>query len=547
VTERAGPVVHGSAALAAVEWARARDCFTAAVDGDSGGPAEALDGLAQALFALADYAGAIERGEQAFAAYEARGEVVRAAMCARFVGYLYGVVHGNGAAAGGWMGRAARLIEVAGDCPERARLELTHTVVARDPQVRERHLDAATEIATRYGDRDLVLDAMSQRGLHLVAAGHVDAGMALLDEALAAVAAGEVRDLVSVGAMYCKMLHACELTCDVRRAEDWLVLADRFVERSNRIPISAICRTHYGGVLTAAGRWADAERELLTAVRLYDRSYRALRGAAVVRLAAVRVRQGRLAEAAELLVGAEHDQYAVGPQVELHLARGEAELAVARLERFFREHVESELTAPMLLLLVRAHLARVDPDAAGVAAAQLSALPPGGLVGALADHADGLVALARGDALALASLERALAAFGELGLPLEQARARLDVAAALAGSRDALAVAEARAALALFQALSATRDADVATSLLRRLGVRGHTGPRGSGVLTGRETEVLQLLGQGLANADIAARLFVSRRTVEHHVSNVLAKLGLGSRAEAAAHVARLARSGETT
>ena len=126
---------------------------------------------------------------------------------------------------------------------------------------------------------------MSQRGLHLVADGQVEAGMALLDEALAAVAAGEVRDLVAVGAMYCKMLHACELTCDVRRAEDWLALADRFVEQTNRIPISAICRTHYGAVLTAAGRWIDAERELATALELYDRSYRALRGSAVVRLA----------------------------------------------------------------------------------------------------------------------------------------------------------------------------------------------------------------------------------------------------------------------
>ena len=42
--------------------------------------------------------------------------------------------------------------------------------------------------------------------------------MALLDEALAAVVAGEVRDVVSVGAMYCKMLHACELISDVNRA-----------------------------------------------------------------------------------------------------------------------------------------------------------------------------------------------------------------------------------------------------------------------------------------------------------------------------------------
>ena len=81
-------------------------------------------------------------------------------------------------------------------------------------------------------------------------------------------------------------------------------------------------------------------------------------------------------------------------------------------------------------------------------------------------------------------------------------------------------------------------------SLLRRLGVRGHSvprdsGPRGDGRLTPREQEVLELLGRGLSNGDIAATLYVSRRTVEHHVSNILAKLGLTTRAEATAHVAR--------
>jgi hypothetical protein len=246
-------LVKGQGALASGDWADARACFEEATRREHTG--ETLDGLAQALFGQGDYAAAIDSAELAFAAFHEAGNEVRAAVCARFIGYLYAVVHGNHAAASGWMGRAIRLIEAAGDCPERARIELTRAVISTEPAARDRHLAAAVEIAQRYGDTDLVLDATSQQGLHLVAAGEVDAGMALLDESLAAVAAGEVRDLVSVGAMYCKMLHACELTFDVRRAEDWLALADRFVQRTNRIPISAICRTHYGGV---AGRTPNA-------------------------------------------------------------------------------------------------------------------------------------------------------------------------------------------------------------------------------------------------------------------------------------------------
>jgi DNA-binding CsgD family transcriptional regulator len=220
----------------------------------------------------------------------------------------------------------------------------------------------------------------------------------------------------------------------------------------------------------------------------------------------------------------------------------EADLAVARIERFFRTAPTSELAAPVLLLLVQARLAQGDTVAAAATAGRLAELaiessPP--LTSALVEHAHGLVAAAAHDPSAAGHLEQAVVAFGRLGLPLEQARAWLDLASVIASTQPAMALLEARTAQHRFQQLSATRDADAATSLLRRLGVRGHTAPRGTGTLTGREQEVLALLGQGLPNLDIAARLYVSRRTVEHHVSNILAKLGLANRAEAAAYKLR--------
>jgi len=193
-----------------------------------------------------------------------------------------------------------------------------------------------------------------------------------------------------------------------------------------------------------------------------------------------------------------------------------------------------------LLLLVQARLKRGAGEEAERAAAQLRALADSRSsphLCALADHAAGLIAAPGAEATRY--LEAALAAFGHLRLPLEEARTRLDLAGLLSTTEPAMALVEARAALERFQQLAAARDADAATSLLRQLGVRGHTGPRGSGALTRREQEVVELVGAGLSNKDIAERLFVSPRTVEHHVSNVLAKLGLTTRGQVTAYALR--------
>jgi DNA-binding CsgD family transcriptional regulator len=135
------------------------------------------------------------------------------------------------------------------------------------------------------------------------------------------------------------------------------------------------------------------------------------------------------------------------------------------------------------------------------------------------------------------SLEQARSEFTRQRLPLEAARTRMRLAELLSGEA---AVAEARTALAVFEDLGAARDADAAAARLRELGVvavRG--GPAGFGELTHREREVLDLLGEGLSNRELAVRLFLSRKTVERHVRNVLLKLGLRNRAEAAAYVVR--------
>lgn len=134
---------------------------------------------------------------------------------------------------------------------------------------------------------------------------------------------------------------------------------------------------------------------------------------------------------------------------------------------------------------------------------------------------------------------RALAAFGRLAMPLDAGEARLELARALASAAPDLARDEARTALGAFRELGASRAMDGAAALLRDLGEGTAPRSRGYGDLTAREQEVLELIALGMSNARIAQALFISEKTVGHHVSRILSKLGVRNRAEAAAHAAR--------
>jgi ATP/maltotriose-dependent transcriptional regulator MalT len=345
--------------------------------------------------------------------------------------------------------------------------------------------------------------------------------------------------------MFCGFFWACELVNDVPRADQWMRAAADLMRRRN--VVAAFCSAHYGGILTAAGRWNEAETELVEAARHFDRGMPERRAAAIIRLADLRVRQGRLEEATQLLAGLEQHPDAVRTLAALHLARGDVLLARDLLERVTQgpddlvpEVGETTMAGPLLALLVDVLLEEGDVDGAARTAQRLDLLAAaqrGPYLKAAAALAKGRVRIASGEGDARACLHAALEGFARAQLPMELARTRLEMARALSARSPEVAVAEAKSALLDFERLEAARHADAAAALLRSLGAPIRTGPKGIGALTKRETEILSLVGAGLSNQEIGDRLFITRKTVETHVGNLLAKLGLRNRAEAAAFV----------
>jgi DNA-binding CsgD family transcriptional regulator len=156
--------------------------------------------------------------------------------------------------------------------------------------------------------------------------------------------------------------------------------------------------------------------------------------------------------------------------------------------------------------------------------------------------AEALLSLHAGDvASAVAELEQVLSDTVEAGLALEAIWTQLDLGRALVES-DRLRAAEVfREAASAAAELGAGTLVELAEHELRALGVRTWRRGRASAdlaALTEREYEVASLIAAGASNPEIAEQLFLSRKTVERHVSNALAKVGVRNRAELAARLA---------
>jgi DNA-binding CsgD family transcriptional regulator len=524
-----GDLSSAEKSLASGDWRAAADLARRSIATNDGGEAHAL--LAVALWCGYDTSAAIDEMKLAYRRLVDTGAVRRAAWIACWTGFEEAVTYGDRAVASGWFGRAARLLEDVPECLEHGWLLLYRAAFDGDY---ERLATAAIEaetIARRFGSRDLELSAHAERGLALVLLGDVNAGMALLDDAMAGVTAGDTTAPLVIGDCFCVTLTACELAQDYARAEEWCRIGLASAgDRPNGF-LKANCLASYGWILGVLGRTREGEGKLREALAMltsghWRLGHRQIRGNVLVKLADLQRRRGDPAAASILLRDCGDSAEVLRLRAELALDAGQAVTAL-RLAQEVETMTRGARDTRRVLsqqLTVRAAAAAGDAETAHGAFDELEAIA--GRIATVPARA--WLALARaalqaldGDIDAAVATDREAARlFTSCGTCFDAAQARRHEASLLraAGRAD-----EAAAAL------------DAARSLLAETDSVGGASP-----LTRRETEVLRLVAIGLSNPAIARQLFVSPHTVHRHVSSVLRKLDVPTRAAAVAEAIRL-------
>jgi DNA-binding NarL/FixJ family response regulator len=552
-SQRPPDCAAGDEYLSRGAWSDARSAFESVLrERDS---AEALEGLGLAAWWLDDAEAVFDARERAYRLYSERGDRQSAARIAVWLAWDAWAFRGEHAVSNGWLQRARSLLAGLPECSEQAWLNVREGSLCLmedgDPDRAHRLAAEGIRIARQVHNIDLEMLGVSVQGLSLVASGAISEGMRRLDEVNAAIVAGELKDLVAIALACCYMIAACERVRDYDRAVQWCARLKVFCAKWGLRPLFAVCRTQYASICMWRGTWMEAEQELIAAGDELAASRPAMTPDAIVRLAELRRRQGRLTEAASMFEQAGAHGLALLGRAELAFDRGDMRSAAEHIDRYLRRVPTQNRTdrAAGLELLVRAQAAAGGLDSAKTALAELAAITA--VVATLplkaaTSLASGWVAMASGDEdAARRHFEDAVDRFVQSNAPYEVARARIELARALA-SLDRIddAALEARRAIDVLTELKAELEISRARLLLDSLPQSAPASdtssrPRNDSGLTVRELEVLRLVADGLTNQAIAEKLFVSDHTVHRHLANILNKLSVSSRAAAVAQAAR--------
>ena len=376
----------------------------------------------------------------------------RAAVASARLGDMIATVLGNLPASRAWFARARRLVADEPPCIEQGWVAVAGMgCEVDDPDELLASAELALDRARRFGDVELETKALADGGLAHVQCGRIDEGMAMLDEAMA-LACGPVPNSLAVSASVCSFFTACYHAADFGRADTWAELLRRHgligPAAGSAVFLSSHCDAVHATLLVELGRWGEAEELLQRSIEEFRAVMPMPAWHPTIALADLRVRQGRLIEAEQLLLGWDQFMQALLPTARLHLARGDHDLARAVARRGVHVAGSDRLRAAELLtVLVDAELGRGDVAAASAACGELATrigdvdVPP---LRARSDCARSRALVAAGDApAAVAVLSDVLGALDPAQLPLVRAGVLLALARAHDAAGDDMAARQA--------------------------------------------------------------------------------------------------------
>jgi len=534
--------MQGRSAFERRAWGEAFEAFSRA-SAEQPLAADDLERMAQCAGLTAREAEAIAGFERLYQLRLEAGEPRRAALAAFWCAMRL-VSIGEAARANGWLGRAQRVLDGdAADIVERGYLllpQVSRLTAAGDFGAACATAAKAAEIGARHGDRDLQAVGRCFEGRAFIRHGRVAEGLLLLDEAMVQVTGDELSPMVA-GVIYCAAIAACQQSYALDRAREWTAALSRWCDGQPQVVVfAAACLVHRSEILQLGGAWSEAVEEARQASLRLAHSRDCEAGNARYQEAELYRLRGELSEAEQAYTLASERGRDPQPGLALlRLAQGRADLALAATRRVLTAtqnplHRTRILPAHIEILLAARELGEARQAAEELCAIALDLNLE--ILSAMAQHAQGAVTLAEGDARgALEPLRQAQEVWRRVGAPYLSARVRVAVARAFQdlGDQDGAAL-ELNAAKKVFTALGAAPDL-AALQAPSAPAIAGAAAGKGAHGLSARELEVLRLVAAGKTNKIIARELFLSEKTVERHLSNIFAKLEVPTRSAATA------------
>ena len=444
--------------------------------------------------------------------------------------------------AAGWAGKVQHLLPASGEQPIEARwlmIQNARVLLGQGEPVRAAELlSEVVETASRDPQPDLFGWASTLRGRALLDHGRLQDGLRCLDEAMAAVIDGAVSPRTRT-MLYCAAIATCHQARELGRVREWTRSMAAWLDSSPFLGGAYFgnCRIYRSRVMCLLGDWSGAVDEVRVVCEELDGDF----GQLVCGHAYY-----QLAEMLRLLGDPEAEQCyrraaELGEPTQpglalLRLAQGEVDTAVTGTRRALAEARGNLQRLDLLPAAVTILLAAHDLEGARAAVAELEQLAheyDTETVAADVAASSGAVLLSEGDAAAaLPLLRQAMQCWAQYdaAYPVATLQVLIGQAYRALGDKDG-AVLELESAKAVFERLGARPDQRRVSELLRPASPAHGLSPR--------EVEVLRLIAVGRTNAQIAAKLHLSERTVHRHVSNILRKLDVQSRTAAVAVGAR--------